>query len=100
MPDYIKQHLHSLTIMFYIFYEQRQQPKWFFWSLNITSSQKKYSFKNFFFFTINVNKEEVANLVTLGQRDTDYINWMITLTKPALWMVDCNNAELAWDNFN
>jgi hypothetical protein len=40
------------------------------------------------------------NVITLGQRETDIINRVITLTKQALSLVDCKNYKLALNNFN
>jgi len=40
------------------------------------------------------------NVITLGQRESDNINRLITLTKQAFRLVDCKNAKWASDNFN
>jgi hypothetical protein len=40
------------------------------------------------------------NVITLGQRESDNINRLKTLTKQAFRLVDCKNAKWALDNFN
>jgi hypothetical protein len=40
------------------------------------------------------------NVITLGQRESDNINRLITLTEQAFRLVDCKNAKRASDNFN
>ena len=43
---------------------------------------------------------KLLNVITLGQRESDNINRLITLTKQASRLVDCKNAKWALDNFN
>ncbi len=40
------------------------------------------------------------NVITLGQRESDNINRLITLTEQAFRLVDFKNAKWALDNFN
>jgi len=47
-----------------------------------------------------VLQEKPLNVITLGQRETDNKNQMITITKQAHLLVDCKNAKWASDIFN
>ena len=47
-----------------------------------------------------ITQWKLLNVITLGQRETDNINQMISLSEQALRLVDCKNAKWASDHFN